>query len=402
MIRVTIPVKSADEPSYDAFGRLRVSEPGYRFDGQLSYPAQTDNWRSAWTPGTGTVTYDAVNRSMNCQVFTYGTAVFQSHYHAPYTPGRSQTVFMSFIYGTTPGPGATRKAGYWDGQNGCYLEQDSTGLYLVLTSTTSAGIVRVPQSLWNADRMDGTGPNRFALDMTKTQILSITLQALYSGQLTIGFDIDGVVWPAHRFNNANNTSAPYLAQASLPVRYEVSSTGTGCALRPICATVVSEGGEELTHIAGRTFAASNGATPIGVTTRRPILSIRAQQFMNGIRNNVLLLPQSLSCRVTTQDAYIELVRNGSLTGASWTQVDGVNSSAEYDVAASAISGGTTLFSSFAIVNAAQPIFVSENVLSKLVLTYSHLLSQADTLSVVATSMNATSNLSATLNWKEIR
>lgn len=45
----------------DAFSRLRVSNPGYRFDSQLTYQIDSDLWDSKVT-GDGSIAHDATNR----------------------------------------------------------------------------------------------------------------------------------------------------------------------------------------------------------------------------------------------------------------------------------------------------------------------------------------------------
>lgn len=391
-----------DSPSIDAFGRLRVSNPDYRFDGQLVYQISPDVWDTAFTPSNGTVTYDRTNKMAACQVFGTGSAVMQSHYHCPYTPGRSQMAFMTFAFGTVPGGGATRRAGYWDGTNGAYLEQTSSGINLVLASSTGVGNETVAQANWNLDKFNGTGPSGFTLDLTKIQILYINLQALYSGDVIIGFDINGQIWPAHQFLHANVSSFPYIAQASLPVRYEARAAGTGVTLNPICASVISEGGGETRTIPARTFSVGLGTNSTGASGRRPVLSLRCLKHFNQIINNGIILPASFAAFATGQSAYIELVRNGVLTGASYAAVDSANSMAEVDTAATVITGGSTVFATYAVVTSGVPVPFTDNLLSRLVICYSQLLDQSDVLSIVATSMSGTSQLSVGLTWKEIR
>lgn len=396
-----VDVSFDDTAAVDAFSRLRVSSPAFRFDGQLTYGFPTENWDMAYTPSTGTVTHDRTNKMCNVQVFTSGTAVMQSHYYAPYTPGRSQLVLMSFAFGTTPGAGAVRRTGYFDGSNGVYLEQTSTGLNLVEISTTDYGSHSVPQNLWNIDRMDGSGPSGVTLDVTKTQILAIYLQALYAGRVTVGFDLNGILSLAHTFNHANTASVPYVAKAGLPVRWEAQSTGIGVSLKAICGSVSSEGGEEIKGIAARTFAGGNGANTITVSSRRPIASFRPLKYLNQVLNTAIAMPMAISAFTTGQSAYVEIIRNGVLTGASFSSIGG-GSMMEKDVSATAISGGSVVFSTYVINTSGIPIGLSDNILSRLVLCYSQLLDTADVLSFVATSLSGNASICAELAWKEIR
>jgi hypothetical protein len=65
---------------------------------------------------------------------------------------------------------------------------------------------------------------------------------------------------AHKFHHANTANAPngtYMTTACLPIRYEITNTGTTASastLKQICTSVVSSGGytpRGLNHISGR-------------------------------------------------------------------------------------------------------------------------------------------------------
>lgn len=385
----------------DSFGRFRVADPNFRFDSQLTYQIDSDLWD--FTGVSGVATYDSTNRMAKLTASGNGAtnATLQSHYYAPYTPGRSQLAFATFALGSTPGAGAVRQVGYFDGDNGLYLEQTSSGVNLVLKTATNADIETVPQSSWNIDPLNGTGPSAITLDLTKTQILVISLQALYVGRALIAFDIDGNIVPVHEFKHANNELFPYLQYASLPIRYRVETTNAQVSLDAICASVISEGGAPLDEISGRTFTASNGATPISVTTRRPILSIRAKELLNNVKNVGLIIPNDIEILAATNNAFVEIVRNGVLTGASFSSVDSA-SLAESDTSATAISGGRVVASFCVPASASVRTSSEKGLLGRLVLVYSHLLGSSDTLSVVITSFTGTTSVSASLGWKEIR
>ena len=169
----------------------------------------------------------------------------------------------------------------------------------------------------------------------------------------------------------------------------------------ICGSVVSEGGGPLSDIPGRTFAAANSAG-VGVTTRRPILSIQALKTFNTIANNAIILPNTISVFCNQQPVFIEIVRNAtSLTGASWSSVDS-NSTAQFDTSASTISGGSVVFSTLIASSSAFQLPLSANLLNRLIVTYSQLLNASDTLSLVCTSTAGASTTYGGITWKEIR
>jgi hypothetical protein len=389
--------------SSDAFGRLRVSTPDYRFDGQLTYGIPGDAWDQAWN-STGTVTWDSTNHMAKVTCAANGTSVMQSHQCGPYSPGRSQLISLSFILGSTPPYNTARRVGYYDSTsgNGVYLEQTPYVVDLTLASSTGLGNQVVNQSAWNIDRLDGTGPSGITFNPANAQIMTISMQALYSGRVLVGFDINGILWPVHQFTCANLYAYPYIANANLPVHFEARSTGTNTtSVYGICSSIVSEGGGSLSQIPARTFSVGQ-ASSTAVTTRRPVLSIQPVKSFNGVPNTAVILPSTLSCYSNTV-VYLEVVRNGVLTGASFNSVDSANSVANYDTAATAISGGSTLFSTLAGGGAqANTTPITSNLLDRLVIAYSQLTGTADTLSLVVTSTAGSAATYASLTWKELR
>lgn len=402
--RLQVAASFNDATNLDAFSRLRVSTPAFRFDGQFTYQFNTDTWDSAST--SGSIAYDPVNRMVTL-ANDAGTnvTVIQSHYYAPYTPGRSQLALATFNMKTAPTAGQTKRAGYFDGNNGMFIEWDATdGVSVNLISDTSNGSEKILQANWNIDPLNGLGPSGYTLDLTKTQIFFISMQALYVGRVIVGFDIDGDLVPVHAFQHANRVVAPYIQQASLPIRYELRGTNSvGSRMDAICASVMSEGGQELLEIPGRAFSVSLAAGT-AVTTEVPMLAIRPKQTLNGVRNQGLVLPQQLSAYSRTNGARIRLIRNGTITPAVWTDVSTQNSMVEWSPSATAVTGGETVFTAFVDQEGGVSFPLSADSLGRILGAYSHVLTTnpADTFVVTAASVNATCNVQVGINWKEIR
>ena len=157
-----------------------------------------------------------------------------------------------------------------------------------------------------------------------------------------GFVIDGQYIVAHTFNNANSLSSVYMQTAILPVRYEITATGTLAAaktLKQICSTVISEGGYE--QKSALTWARrTTDVTGIG-TSFVPLVSIR----MKSANLGAVVIPNGFSFMPTSASDYFEiaLIRNATLTGASYSSL---STNVEYDVAATALTGGEIVKSDF--------------------------------------------------------
>ena len=86
--------------------------------------------------------------------------------------------------------------------------------------------VRTPQSSWNLDRCDGTGPSAYVMDITKMQMCYIDYTWYGAGFVRFGFRMtDGNVVYCHKVANNNNNNQAYMRSGNLPVRYEVTNIG---------------------------------------------------------------------------------------------------------------------------------------------------------------------------------
>ena len=84
--------------------------------------------------------------------------------------------------------------------------------------------IRVPQSLWNIDRMDGSGPSGFVLDASKMQMFYIDYSWYGAGFIRWGFRAtDGNVVYCHKQANNNQNNQAYMRSGNLPSRYEVDN-----------------------------------------------------------------------------------------------------------------------------------------------------------------------------------
>jgi hypothetical protein len=400
------PINVADTAQRDAFARLRVSEPVTTFDNQFQYRLQPLLWESILTNG-GTAAAQANASSVLLTVSTNGDQVVrQSHRYFRYQPGKSQFIAMTAVMGALKA-NTRQRIGYFDAQNGVFFQQDGTNLAVVQRSFTSGSAVDtvVTQANWNIDKLNGTGPSGITVDMSKAQIFVIDFQWLGVGRVRVGFDINGTIYYGHQFKNGNAIGSVYMTTANLPVRYELAMTGatTATTMTQICQSVVSEGGFE--DVRGLFFTASNGANSISVTTRRPVMSIRPKATFAGLTNRGLIEPLQVETLVGGGNALVEVVYQGTLTGASFSSVD-PNSLTESDTSATAISGGTVILSFYVPAATGAARNEVSNPLGTLVgklqaITLDAAGTVPDNLSVVVTSFTGAVTASGGFNWKEI-
>ena len=196
------------------------------------------------------------------------------------------------------------------------------------------------QANWNGDKLDGTGPSGITLDPSKAQILWLDFEWLGVGSVRCGFVINGQFIICHTFTNANEITSVYMTTAILPVRYEITSgSAVTASLKQICSTVISEGGYEqqsIGHVARRTTIFNNIDTTANFY---PIVSIRLASSALG----AVVIPKRILFQPTTLQNYeLALIKNPTLTGATWAALVPSDSNVRYDVAATAISAPGTI------------------------------------------------------------
>ena len=98
----------------------------------------------------------------------------------------------------------------------------STASSVVLSKTVD---FKVPQSQWNLDKMDGTGPSGYVLDLTKMQMFYIDYTWYGAGFVRWGLrGPSGDVTYVHKMANNNINTEAYMRSGNLPGRYETSTT----------------------------------------------------------------------------------------------------------------------------------------------------------------------------------
>jgi hypothetical protein len=333
----------------DAFGRLRVSQPYTLFDSQNRYAI--DNQFDTSTVTGGSTTYLPNESSVRMDVTTASGAevVRQTFRSFPYQPGKGLLVLATFVMNEAK-TNLRQRVGYFGTQNGVFFQLNNTTKSFILRTYIGGSVDdttgKVDQSVWNGDKLDGTGASGLTLDLTKPQILWMDFEWLGVGNVRCGFIINGQYIVCHTYQTANVTgTSVYMTTAILPVRYEITNTAATASasyLKQICSSVVSEGGYEQTsieHIAAMSTATTGSYL---TTTYKPLVSIRLASTALG----AVVIPYNVNFLPTTTDNYqVALFKNPTLTGASYSAVSS-DANVEMDVSSTSISSGTLVYSEF--------------------------------------------------------
>ena len=396
------------QDSYDAFGRLRVSNPLTLFDSSHRY-RDNNLWTSLVVGSGSTVGFVTTQGLVDLTVGIGSTASVQRETTKvfSYQPGKSLLVMNTFVM-NTPKTNLRQRVGYFGVDNGIYFEVDGTNINFVERSIVS-GIVsetRIPQSSWDHDKLDGTGPSGYNLDVTKGQILWTDIEWLGLGTVRVGFVIDGNFVECHTFDHANLVQSTYITTGSLPIRYEIANTGPTSGIstmKQICSTVISEGGYELRGL--QQAVGTPITSPVTLTTAGTyynVVSIRLKSSPDRLDAIVILTALSL-LGVTNNSNYNWQVRaSGISTGTVWTSA-GSDSAVEYKIDAGEYTGGRILASGF--FNASQqgstPVDILKEALFKFQLERDGLTKTPYELSLVCSASVNGAQVFGSMDWEEI-
>lgn len=389
----------------DAFGRARTSTPLTLFDSSHRF---SDNglWSTANTAG-GTYAFSAneglvnldVNTTSGAEVIRETTKVFS------YQPGKSLLNLNTFKFSPAK-TNLRQRVGYYSAQNGMYLELDGSVLSFVERTYTS-GVVqetRVTQANWNMDRLDGTGPSLRTLDITKAQIMWMDIEWLGLGSVRMGFIIDGQIIHCHSFHHANRIGTTYITTASLPIRYEITNTGTtssNSTLKQVCSTVISEGGYELRgkqNAVGTPITSPKALATAG--TLYPVISIQ----LKSTHLDAIVIPTAVSLLGQGNGINFnwKIVAGATITTGAWTPADN-DSAVEYTISGTAMSGGRTLASGFInSSNQGSPALdILKQALFQFQLERNGLTGVPNTFTLAVTADTNTQTCFGSVDWEEI-
>lgn len=412
---------SFDKMSYDAFGRLRMSQPFTLFDSQNRY-SKNENFTDISMNGAN-VLYNSTDSTIDLSVANQSnsTAIRESKVVFPYQPGKSLSIMITFAFNDISGNNLLQRVGYYSNygnatynapynpKNGIYLEASGSSIYMCKANNST--VTKVLKSSWNNYTFSGESPYFINLDITKAQIFWVDIEWLGVGSVRCGFVINGQYILAHTFHHANIESTTYMQTACLPIRYEIRNTtsGSGGNLKKICSTVISEGGYEnssiITHAGwgNKIKEIPNDSSSI---TYLPLISIRLKTG----RFDSIVIPSQASILLDTADnIHIKFILNGDVsgTGNNTPYYRSVNekSNVEYDISANTLTGGSEINSTYLYQKGTLNLSSRNDFHLQLgkyftndLVTYS-----SDVLTIVSSVVGSTNayNISAILGWFDI-
>ena len=173
---------------------------------------------------------------------------------------------------------------------------------------------KVPQSQWNLDRCDGTGPSGFNMDLSKMQMFYIDYSWYGAGFVRWGVrGPDGNVIYCHKMINNNVNFEAHMRSGNLPGRYETNTfsrkTRLGSTLGATDATM---------NVADASAFPTTGTVFVNGAGLAEYINYNgiSNNFPTGYTLNNLVRGQfgnTINCTMTTTNATLNLVTIGIQT-----------------------------------------------------------------------------------------
>ncbi|TDL30277.1 hypothetical protein E2R51_19405 [Jeotgalibacillus sp. S-D1] len=268
------------------------------------------------TTGSGTVTNTSVEYQLSVTAGATDSATLDSAERGRYMPGYAGQAGIGVRIPDPPDSTQVFRWGLLDDQNGAYFGQSvANGIFVAIRRAGSDTII--PQTSWNVDQLDGTGPSGITLDLTLGNIFNITFTWYGYGVVEFNVVVQNPVTLAqevvtvHRFRPANQTS---FTDPNLPLRAQIVNGGAAEARS------IFVGGRQYS-ILGKfdpEFRITSERRQVAVnTTGVPVISFQRKAIFpagSGRSNSVSVTLEGIDI-ITNQDIFFQVKVGGTLNTA---------------------------------------------------------------------------------------
>lgn len=349
---------------------------------------------TAYTQGGGTVTTANSVATLSTAASAGSIAQLQTKNTIVYRPGHEAYAYFTVAFTGSFTATSSQFIGPIDYSDGFAVGFNGSTFGITYRSNTINTFI--PQSQFNGDKLDGTGPSGFVYTPAFLNVFRIGYGAAGASIITFQIMNSFGTWITfHTLNFVNNLSIPAITQPFLPITARVENiTGTSVLSMK---TVSWNGGiiGSPNNSSFRYFQNTTTNTTINGTNIF-ILTLRNKTTFNNLPNKIQVSIVGFGGGNNGSDnkfSIISLIRNGTLSGTSFTDIDSNNSVMEISTTGS-VSGGTLVWTNPSGLDGdASYIQLFPNQ------TYNIILLPGDTLTIVGTSIASTS-VDVNTAWEE--
>lgn len=377
-----------------AFGDLRTVEllpfTGWTFN----YNINTDLIKTTLT-GSGTATTANSKGVIQTGAAASSSAKIETIRALRYNPGLGALVRVTAIF-TTGVANSTQIVGIGDDMDGFFFGFNGASFGVLRRQNGTDNWI--PQTTWNVDQLNGTGPSGMVLDPTKGNVYSIRYQWLGFGQISFYIENSSTGLPAlvHTINYSNANTDPSIFNPTLPIMAQVINTTntSNISIQSSSAMGMIEGNGDTNAIVTRNSFGNNKLS-VG-TTPTNIFTLRNNPTFQSKTNRVRIVIDYISIRnngVGTNQATCQLVENATLGGTPvFTNLSTNTSVAATDVTGTTVTGGTVQLT-FGLNTVDSVEFLATSLDIE--------LEPGSTFTLSAFTTGGASNVNVAMTWREL-
>jgi len=298
-------------------------------------------WTS-FSSGAGTASFVSATNSYQLSAPANVRTIARTRQSHPYFSGKAQQIEFT-CYNLTTVANETKRIGYFSGGllappdisdlDGIYLESSSGVVSLCVTRTGTA-VLNLPQSSWNGDKLDGTGPSGVTINWNNFNVFLFDF--LYLGGAVLNFYAfaNGRKTLLNSQGFTNSSANTFVKSPNQPFSFATYSSPSGVStLDLVCCQVSTMGPPSLR--AGITlplYLTGSG----NVSTARGIFGFRLSTTAT-VSERLAMCAFINSIKVAANggtDVYsVWLVANPTLAGAAqtWTNLTASTATSSYTV-----------------------------------------------------------------------
>lgn len=397
-VQLSTPAGSTTTPLTTTFGDALIAERIETFNIIFQYNIPTDLITSA-TSGTGSISAIAPFAVLTSSTNGTGTSQIEGKRKLRCLPSHEAYAHFTAIFSAGVA-NTTQYMGIMDDNDGWAIGYNGT-TFSIFWKRNGSNVAGYPiaQSNFNLDQLNGTGASKFNIDPTKNNTYRISFGWL--GEAPIIFEIlrdDGTWFPFHMIKYQNVSPTSSINSSVLPMRAYISASGAASnvtlkSASMCCGTIGKNYGQS------RTFQYYPGdvTTSGGAGNNKYIFTLKNSTTfpIGGVISNkvdVKLNYLAASNKSATWTVF-RLIKNATLSGTSYSNIDSTNSCIQYDTSGNYVSGGSEIFVLPLSQQSQELVFFAPNDIEIF-------LYPGETITVLS-DVSGNSIINVSLLWKEL-
>jgi hypothetical protein len=309
---------------------------------------------------------------------------------AKYYTGQGLLVRFGAFF-SNPVTGSKQLAGFGTTSDGVYIGTIDTDVSVIVIKD---GVYdTIPQSSFNVDKLDGTGPSGMTIDITKGNVFQIQFQWHGFGNLKffVQEQNTGKYTLFHTYLRTNLHTSVTVSNPIFSIRGFIENTSNATTLNMYLSGMAIFNEGEIRK-SGPVHYIDNLVGGIGKDNYVHLLSIRNKTVYNSATNHIQLFILDMEfSNDHNSHGSIVIYKNSTLSNTTWTHIDENHSIVEYTNNASISTSGVK----------SKGLFIGKDGTISFDPKVEFYLSPGETLTIVGKENNGSNGvMTVGINWQE--